>query len=145
MSGYPAMFEHSARLGTVVSTWLFYLLSVSQTACSLESAPAAAPPRLAPQASVLTAAALLLVAAWQPRIARTAATVRYRSDAQGTCTLNNFTKSPARARPALLEHFTESKSHVGLPCHVRAQRSAWHGSLDMAFLFALRIADGLFP
>ena len=109
------------------------------------SAPAAAPPRLAPQASVLTAAALLLVAAWQPRIARTAATVRYRSDAQGTCTLNNFTKSPARARPALLEHFTESKSHVGLPCHVRAQRSAWHGSLDMAFLFALRIADGLFP
>ena len=90
---------------------------------------------------MLTAAALLLVAAWQPRIARTAATVRYRSDAQGTCTLNNFTKSPARARPALLEHFTESKSHVGLPCHVRAQCSAWHGSLDMAFLFALRLAD----
>ena len=66
MSGYPAMFEHSARLGMVVSTWLFYLLSVSQTACSLESAPAAAPPRLAPQASVLTAAALLLVGAWGP-------------------------------------------------------------------------------
>lgn len=30
------------------------------------SAPAAAPPRLAPEASVLTAAALLLVAAWHP-------------------------------------------------------------------------------